>query len=40
MDVSALLPDSTALRLDEITVNQGVARLVVSSTRRNGVCRS
>lgn len=40
MDVSALLPDSTALRLEEVTVSQGVARLVVSSTRRNGVCPS
>ncbi|MEY4178861.1 MAG: hypothetical protein RLY70_2435, partial [Planctomycetota bacterium] len=25
MDVSALLPDSTALRLEEVTVSQGVA---------------
>ena len=40
MDVSALLPDSTALRLEEVTVSQGVARLVVSSTRRTGVCPS
>jgi hypothetical protein len=37
MDVSALLPDSTALRLEEVTVSHGVARLVGSSIRRNGV---
>jgi transposase len=40
MDFSALIPDSTALRLEEVTVSQGVTRLVVSSNRRNGVCPS
>jgi hypothetical protein len=39
MDViSALLPDSTALRLEKVSISQGIARLVVSSTRPAGVC--
>lgn len=38
MDIRALLPDSSALRLEEVSISENEARLVVSSMRPAGVC--